>query len=442
MVRRAAGRLTDLALGRGEPPPGPFRAGFWRSPVRGPWLTSVLGSVLLVGIPVVFVTGLLSYAAYNPGLGGTNDRTPGKGLLGIYLFDWPTDPVWLYRAVIGTHVLAGLAVLPVVLTKLWSVIPKLFTWPPARSPAHALERLSLALLVGGAVFELVTGLLNIQAFYPWSFSFYTAHLYGAWVFMGAFVTHVALKLPAMVRALRARRLRDELRVGLAATVPEERDSPDGSGLVAVSPAEPTISRRGVLGLAGGASVLLVGLAGGQTLGDGLRGTALLAPRGGSYPGDFPVNRTAASRGIRREDTGSGWRLEVRAAGGTGRVVSLSRPDLLAMRLRTERLPISCVEGWSTTQTWTGVRLADLLALVGDIGEPGVLVSSLQENGASREARLARNQVLDPRSLLALRVGGEDLSPDHGFPARVIVPAAPGVLCTKWVRGLRLLGPAA
>ena len=73
-----------------------------------------------------------------------------KGLLGIYLFDWPTDPVWLYRAVIGVHVLLGLTLLPVVLAKLWSVIPKLFAWPPVESPAQALERLSLVLLVGGA----------------------------------------------------------------------------------------------------------------------------------------------------------------------------------------------------------------------------------------------------------------------------------------------------
>ncbi|MFC7469871.1 molybdopterin-dependent oxidoreductase [Actinomadura keratinilytica] len=35
-------------------------------------------------------------------------------------------------------------------------------------------------------------------------------------------------------------------------------------------------------------------------------------------------------------------------------------------------------------------------------------------------------------MLALTVNGADLSPDHGFPARVIVPAAPGVMNTKWV----------
>jgi DMSO/TMAO reductase YedYZ molybdopterin-dependent catalytic subunit len=35
-------------------------------------------------------------------------------------------------------------------------------------------------------------------------------------------------------------------------------------------------------------------------------------------------------------------------------------------------------------------------------------------------------------MLALKVNGEDLSMDHGFPARIIVPALPGVHNTKWV----------
>ena len=51
-------------------PPGPFRAGFWRSPLRGPWLTAALGSVLLGLVTVVATTGFLSHAAYQPDLPG------------------------------------------------------------------------------------------------------------------------------------------------------------------------------------------------------------------------------------------------------------------------------------------------------------------------------------------------------------------------------------
>jgi len=62
----------------------------------------------------------------------------------------------------------------------------------------------------------------------------------------------------------------------------------------------------------------------------------------------------------------------------------------------------------------------------------LLVESLQESGTFRQATLNPGQVADSRSLLALKVNGTDLSLDHGFPARVIVPGLPGVHCTKWV----------
>ena len=189
---------------RGHQFPSPTSPSFWRSALRGPRLTALLGVVLLGGITLLFVTGLLSYAAYNPDLAGVNDQTPDKGVLGFYLFDWPTGPHWLYRVTQGLHVTVGVALVPVLLAKLWSVIPKLFTMPPARSVGHALERVSLLLLVGGALFEFVTGLLNIQLEYLFPGSFYPLHFYGAWVFIGAFVAHVVLRMPRVVQALRER----------------------------------------------------------------------------------------------------------------------------------------------------------------------------------------------------------------------------------------------
>ena len=70
-------------------PGGPFRPSVWRSPIRGPWLTSVFGAALLVGIPIMFVTGLVSYAAYNPRLGHNDtDAAPGPPrLLPVQLGD-------------------------------------------------------------------------------------------------------------------------------------------------------------------------------------------------------------------------------------------------------------------------------------------------------------------------------------------------------------------
>ncbi|WKX74106.1 molybdopterin-dependent oxidoreductase [Streptomyces sp. XD-27] len=421
------------------PPPGPARPGFWRSPLRGPWLTSVLGGVLLIGLPVVFVTGLLSYAAYNPDLSPLNDKTPDKGVLGFYLFSWPTSPYWLYRVTQGVHVTLGLVLIPVVLAKLWSVIPRLFAWPPARSVAHLLDRLSLFLLVGSVLFEIATGVLDIQLDYIFPGSFYTLHLYGAWVFFAAFVVHVAVRFPRMRRALRSRRLRDELRTPTAVTRPEP---PDATGLVSPRPAAPTISRRGALGMVGLGSLVLLVTSVGQSVGGPLRRVAFLAPHGqdpGPGPNGFQINKTAASRGIRARDIGPDWRLTVH---GAGRKAILSRAELLALPQYSAALPIACVEGWSTSdQHWSGVRLADLAGLVGaDDRPPQVLVESLQRSGAFRAVVLRDNQVRDTRSLLALRVNGADLSPDHGYPARIIVPNNPGVYNTKWVSHLTFGGP--
>ncbi|CAA0079740.1 Putative protein-methionine-sulfoxide reductase subunit YedZ1 [Mycolicibacterium vanbaalenii] len=399
----------------------------WRSPLRGLWLTSVFGAVLLVTLPIVTVTGLLSYIAYGPQFG---QAIPSDvGILKLPTFEWPTDPSWLYRLNQGLHVGLGLVLIPVVLAKLWSVIPRFFTWPPARSIAQLLERVSLIMLVGGLLFEIVTGVLNIQYDYIFGFSFYTAHYYGAWVFIAGFVVHIAIKIPKMWAGLRSRSMREVLRTGRADTEPEPYE-PDG--LAPADPVEPTISRRGALALVGGGAVFIAVLTAGQTVGGWTRHAALLLPRGrdsGDGPNDFPINRTARAAGITDDAAGDSWRLTL--LGGDG-PMDLNRVELSALPQHTAVLPIACVEGWSTVQTWTGVRLRDLAALVGVIDPSPALVSSIERFGAFNRAMLQANQVAHPDSLLALKVNGVDLSLDHGFPARIIVPALPGVHNTKWV----------
>jgi DMSO/TMAO reductase YedYZ molybdopterin-dependent catalytic subunit len=410
----------------------PARLGRWlpqfRSPLRGPWLTSVFGLVLLVTLPIVIITGLLSYIAYEPQLG---QAIPGDvGWLRLPAFSWPTRPSWLYRLTQGLHVGLGLLIIPVVLAKLWSVIPRLFVWPPARSIAQLLERLSLLMLVGGILFQILTGVLNIQYDYIFGFSFYTGHYFGAWVFIAGFLMHIAVKIPHMITGLRSLPMREVLRTNLTDSRPQSRD-PDG--LVPANPGEPTMSRRGALGLVG-AGVLLIGvLTAGQTLGGITRKAALLLPRGRvRSPGDFPINKTAVAAGITPDSIGPAWRLVLR--GGPSEVV-LDRAALAAIPQHTAQLPIACVEGWSAVKAWSGVRLAELARMAGVPTPRSARVISLQRGGAFGEAKLAANQVADPDALLALRVDGADLSLDHGYPARIIVPALPGVHNTKWVAAI-------
>jgi DMSO/TMAO reductase YedYZ molybdopterin-dependent catalytic subunit len=112
---------------------------------------------------------------------------------------------------------------------------------------------------------------------------------------------------------------------------------------------------------------------------------------------------------------------------------LSLVDLAALPQHTAVLPIACVEGWSATATWTGVRLSDLVRLVGvDPDDAAAYVESLQVGGRYRDSLVPPPHLRDRLTLVALRLNGAVLHPDHGFPARLIAPNRPGVLQTKWL----------
>ena len=96
-------------------------------PRRGERVASWLGLALGVSFTVCFLTGLYSHFAQHP----------------PSWFTLTARPAGLYRVTQGLHVATGIAAVPLLLAKLWSVYPRLFVWPPVRSVAHALERLSL-----------------------------------------------------------------------------------------------------------------------------------------------------------------------------------------------------------------------------------------------------------------------------------------------------------
>jgi DMSO/TMAO reductase YedYZ molybdopterin-dependent catalytic subunit len=189
-------------------------------------------------------------------------------------------------------------------------------------------------------------------------------------------------------------------------------------------------------MVGAGSLLLLVVTAGQSIGGRLRATALLAPHNrdpASGPSGFQINKTAAAVGVTPALVGSDWRLEVH---GNGAPLVLTRQQLLSMPQHAAVLPIACVEGWSTEdQHWSGLRLTGLASLAGLPDAGSVLVQSIKTPGPFTKVVLRDNQIRDPRSLLALRVNGADLSLDHGYPARIIVPANPGVNNTKWVHRL-------
>ena len=379
----------------------------------------MLAVVLLGGLTMMAVTGLLSYAAYDPRLPG-NDQTPGAGLLQFYLFSWPTDPSWLYRVNQGVHVTLGLALLPVVLAKLWSVLPRLFAWPPVRSLAQLLERVSLIMVVGGVLFEFATGILDIQNYYVFPFSFYTAHLYGAWVFIAGLVIHVILKFPRM----RGRPALPQPAPGAAHAA--GRDPARGAGpRPDCGPARPGRRRRspaaGCWPRSAAASLTLAGLVGRPV--DRRAGPA--GPRCSARAACPPTARHAAGEpdgGRHRPDRRRGRPGLPADLVGARTVTPDPRRRWLALPQRpwaADRLRRGLVR---SRPRWTGVRLADLARLAGVTDPAGARVESIERGGSFKAAACPRAQVSDPQSLLALRVNGADLSRDHGYPARMIIPA--------------------
>lgn len=381
-IRRAAGWLR-------EPPDewrrGPFREGAFPSTLRSARLTSQLGVALAAAFTICFLTGVLSHLIQHP---------PGW-------FWWPSRPVQLYRVTQGLHVATGLASVPLLGVKLWSVYPRLFTWPPVPAdPARAIERLGIAALVGGSLFQVVSGILNVARWYaPMPFFFTAAHYWVAWLTIGGLLAHVGVKLPVIREAL-------------------TRTVEPGTGF----------DRRALLGAAGAAAGLITLATVGQTVRP-LAPVALLAPRRPTTgPQGVPVNKTAGGAGVRDAALDPGYALTVEGPAGR---VRLTLAELQALPQHTAVLPITCVEGWSATATWTGVRLRDLAVLVtGDARD--ATVESLEAGGRYRTSAVAGPHLRDPLTLIALRLNGEPLHLDHGYPARLIAPNRPGVMQTKWV----------
>jgi hypothetical protein len=382
--------------------PAPPTEADFTSRLRSATVAARVGLWLGVCFGICFLTGLLSHYAQNPD----------------HPIPFPASPSWGYRVTQGLHVVTGTAAVPLLLVKLWSVFPRLFIRPPRRLRAlavEALERGSIGLLVASAIFQLASGLANSAQWYPWSFSFRGTHYAMAWVAIGSLVVHVAVKLPVIRGALR----------GDVDDTAYDRESATRAS---------AMSRRGLLRTTWAAAGVAVLATAGSTV-PLLRRVSVLGVRSGDGPQGIPINRSAKAAGVTALAVDPAYELTVVHG---DRSVLLGRDDLLAMTQRSETLPIACVEGWSASGEWSGVRIRDLLDLVDAPRGSDLRIGSLQQRYAFGSSTLQSSFADDDRTLLALGLDGETLSLDHGYPARIIAPNRPGVLQTKWVDRIEVL----
>jgi DMSO/TMAO reductase YedYZ molybdopterin-dependent catalytic subunit len=135
-----------------------------------------------------------------------------------------------------------------------------------------------------------------------------------------------------------------------------------------------------------------------------------------------------------------YRLVVDGAAENRRAFSLG--ELYAMPQQTQITRHDCVEGWSAIGKWSGVRLGAVIDAVRPRGDARYAVFHCMDNdgqGNLYYESLDLHQARHPQALLALRLNGAPLDPDHGAPVRLRVPTQLGYKSAKWVARIELVG---
>lgn len=107
----------------------------------------------------------------------------------------------------------------------------------------------------------------------------------------------------------------------------------------------------------------------------------------------------------------------------------------ALPRTTWRRDIHCVTKWSKFDTtWEGVTIDDLLRDAGLEEPPSPYTLAVSFDDYSTNVPTA--DLLGGKAMIATRYGGEPIAPDHGGPARLLVPHLYFWKSAKWLRALR------
>jgi DMSO/TMAO reductase YedYZ molybdopterin-dependent catalytic subunit len=153
------------------------------------------------------------------------------------------------------------------------------------------------------------------------------------------------------------------------------------------------------------------------------------PPGQYVTGDFPVLSAGPTPRTRLAQ----WSFAIR--GELDAPLTWTWDELHALPSETFTVDIHCVTKWSKLDTsWTGVSLDTLLAGVKPSAE---YVSAFCDGGYT--TNLPLEDLTGGKAWVAYEYEGEPLEPQHGGPARLLVPHLYFWKSAKWVRGIELRG---
>ena len=146
---------------------------------------------------------------------------------------------------------------------------------------------------------------------------------------------------------------------------------------------------------------------------------------------FPVLTAGPTQRIPLEQ----WSFVIAGADGQP-LAEWNWAQFLALPATEIRTDIHCVTKWSKLDTaWRGVTIDDLLAAAG-IAQPPPYLMAFSYGGYT--ANLPTWDVRDGRGLVAYQFDGQPIAPEHGGPARLVVPHLYFWKSAKWLRGIRFM----
>jgi DMSO/TMAO reductase YedYZ molybdopterin-dependent catalytic subunit len=152
------------------------------------------------------------------------------------------------------------------------------------------------------------------------------------------------------------------------------------------------------------------------------------PPGQHLTGDFPVLSAGPTPRIPHDQ----WELWVSTEDGTRHTWSWAQ--LMALAADEPTVDIHCVTSWSKLDTtWRGVSLDTLLADVETAAD-----YALVHCYGGYTTNLPLDDLLDGQAWVAYEFDGDELHPEHGGPARLLVPHLYFWKSAKWVRGIELM----
>ncbi|WP_067696874.1 sulfite oxidase-like oxidoreductase [Nocardia jejuensis] len=152
------------------------------------------------------------------------------------------------------------------------------------------------------------------------------------------------------------------------------------------------------------------------------------PPGQYLTEDFPVLSTGPTPTVDLNR----WQFSV--TDESGRQYSWSWPQFMSLPQSRPHVDIHCVTRWSKLDTdWQGVSLDDLLENVDTQAEYAMITSY-----GGYTTNLPLEDLTDGKAWIVHTFDGQDLHPEHGGPARLLVPHLYFWKSAKWVKSIRLL----